>query len=65
MSFEWPLALIGLVVVPVLVVVYVIRERHRIDYTARFTTPGLLPNLVDSAPGWRRRAKAAASRCGT
>jgi len=54
MSFEWPLALIGLVVVPVLLILYVIRERRRIDYAARFTTPGLLPNLIDSAPGWRR-----------
>jgi Ca-activated chloride channel homolog len=54
MSFEWPLALIGLVVVPALVIVYLIRERRRIDFVARFTTPGLLPNLVDSAPGWRR-----------
>lgn len=54
MSFESPLALIGLVVVPVVVALYVIRERRRLDFAARFTTPGLLPNLVDSAPGWRR-----------
>jgi Ca-activated chloride channel homolog len=54
MSFQWPLALIGLIVVPALVAVYVARERRRTEYAARFTTPGLLPNLVDSAPGWRR-----------
>jgi Ca-activated chloride channel homolog len=54
MSFEWPVALIGLVIVPVVVVLYVIRERRRVDFAARFTTPGLLPNLVDSEPGWRR-----------
>jgi Ca-activated chloride channel homolog len=54
MSFQWPLALIGLIVVPALVAVYVVRERRRTEYAARFTTPGLLPNLVDSAPGWRR-----------
>ena len=54
MSFESPLALIGLVVVPVVVALYAIRERRRLDFAARFTTPGLLPNLVDSAPGWRR-----------
>ena len=54
MSFEWPLALIGLVAVPGLAVLYVIRERRRKDYAARFTTLALLPNLVDSAPGWRR-----------
>jgi Ca-activated chloride channel family protein len=54
MSFQWPLALIGLIVVPALVALYVVRERRRTEYAARFTTPGLLPNLVDSSPGWRR-----------
>jgi Ca-activated chloride channel homolog len=54
MSFQWPLALIGLIVVPVLVALYVVRERRRTEYAARLTTPGLLPNLVDSSPGWRR-----------
>jgi Ca-activated chloride channel family protein len=54
MSFQSPLALIGLVVVPVLVGLYVVRERRRQSYATRFTTPGLLPNLVDATPGWRR-----------
>ena len=54
MSFEAPLALIALVVVPVLVGLYVVRERRRQAYAARFTTPGLLPNLVEATPGWRR-----------
>jgi Ca-activated chloride channel family protein len=54
MSFQWPLALIGLIVVPALVAFYVRRERRRTEYAARFTSPALLPNLVDSAPGWRR-----------
>jgi Ca-activated chloride channel homolog len=54
LSFEWPLALIGLVVVPSLVVLYVLRERRRERYASRFTSPALLPNLVDSRPGWRR-----------
>jgi Ca-activated chloride channel homolog len=54
MSFQSPLALIGLVLVPVLVGLYVVRERRRQSYATRFTTPGLLPNLVDAAPGWRR-----------
>ena len=54
MSFQWPLALIGLLVVPALLALYVVRERRRTEYAARFTTPGLLPNLVDSSPGWRR-----------
>ena len=54
MTFEWPLALLGLVVVPVLVALYVIRERRRAKFAARFTTPTLLPNLVDASPRWRR-----------
>jgi Ca-activated chloride channel family protein len=54
MSFQSPLALIGLVLVPVLVGLYIVRERRRESYASRFTTPALLPNLVDAAPGWRR-----------
>jgi Ca-activated chloride channel family protein len=53
-SFEWPLALLGLLVLPLLVLAYVARERRRTDYAARFTRPALLPSLVDSAPGRRR-----------
>jgi len=53
-TFEWPLALAGLVVVPVLVALYLLRERRTGDYAARFTTPALLPNLVDESPRWRR-----------
>jgi Ca-activated chloride channel family protein len=53
-SFQWPLALVGLVVVPVLLALYVLRERRRTDFAARFTAPALLPNLVDAAPSWRR-----------
>ena len=54
MTFEWPLALVGLVVVPLIVVLYVLHERRRTDYATRFTSPGLLPNLVDASPRWRR-----------
>ena len=54
MSFQSPLALIGLVLVPMLLGLYVVRERRREGYASRFTTPALLPNLVDAAPGWRR-----------
>jgi Ca-activated chloride channel homolog len=54
MTFQWPLALVALVVLPVLVAVYAIRERRRPEEAARFTTPALLPNLVDAKPGWRR-----------
>jgi Ca-activated chloride channel homolog len=53
-TFDWPLALLGLLAVPLLGAVYVLRERRRTDFAARFTTPGLLPNLVDASPRWRR-----------
>jgi Ca-activated chloride channel homolog len=53
-TFEWPIALVGLVVVPLLVGIYVLRERRRTDFAARFTSPSLLPNLVDASPSWRR-----------
>jgi Ca-activated chloride channel homolog len=53
-SFQFPLALVGLVAVPALVTLYVVRERRRQSYAARFTTPALLPNLVAAEPGWRR-----------
>jgi Ca-activated chloride channel homolog len=54
MTFEWPLALVGLLVLPLLIALYVLHERRRPDYATRFTTLGLLPNLVDEAPRWRR-----------
>ena len=54
MTFEWPMALLGLVVVPLLVALYVLRERQRTDHASAFTTPALLPNLVDASPRWRR-----------
>jgi Ca-activated chloride channel family protein len=53
-TFESPLALVGLVVVPLLIGLYAYRERKRNEYATRFTSVGLLPNLVAAAPGWRR-----------
>ena len=54
MTFESPLALVGLVVVPLLIGLYAYRERKRNEYATRFTSVGLLPNLVAATPGWRR-----------
>ena len=54
MTFEWPLALLGLLIVPALIGLYVLRERRRTQYASRFSEPGLLPNLVDASPRWRR-----------
>lgn len=54
MSFDWPLALLALVAVPLLVGLYVIRERRRTAFAAGFANPALLPSVIDQAPGLRR-----------
>jgi Ca-activated chloride channel family protein len=50
-SFGWPIALIGLAVVPILGGLYVWHDRRRPRVAARFGNPDLLPNVVDRAPG--------------
>ena len=54
MTFAWPLALLGLALVPVLAAAYVLAARRRRHAARRFANPALVPNLVPSAPGWRR-----------
>jgi Ca-activated chloride channel homolog len=54
LSFQSPLALLGLIILPALVGVYFRHERRRPSASARFTNPALLPNLVDANPRWRR-----------
>jgi Ca-activated chloride channel homolog len=53
-TFDWPLALLALLVVPALIAAYLVRERRREGAARRFGNPALLPNLVASSPGWRR-----------
>jgi Ca-activated chloride channel family protein len=50
-SFDRPLALVALVVVPALVALWRWNERRRRAGSARFASLGLVPNLVDRAPG--------------
>lgn len=54
MSFQSPLWLLGLLVVPLLVALYIVRERRRGAYQARFASLALLPNVIDHSPGIRR-----------
>jgi len=54
MSFDWPIALVALILVPALLVAYIVRERRRTAFAAGFTNPALLPNVVDRKPGLRR-----------
>ena len=53
------LALLALLLVPVIVAVYLRRDRGRARVAARFSNPALLPNLVARRPGRRRHAPAA------
>jgi Ca-activated chloride channel family protein len=53
-SFQTPLALVGLLVVPALIALYLWRDRGRRAFSARFGNPDLMPNVVDRAPGRRR-----------
>jgi Ca-activated chloride channel homolog len=53
-SFQAPFALLGLLVIPVLVLVYVLARRRQRRAAGRFSNPALVPNLVPSSPGWRR-----------
>ena len=51
MSFTWPLVLLALAAVPVLVALYIDRDRRRVASQAEFGNPDLLPNMVDHEPG--------------
>lgn len=54
MTFQWPVALFGLVLLPLLAWGYLALQRRRHRYAVRFTNLSLLANLVDAQPGWRR-----------
>lgn len=54
MSFDWPLALLLLAVVPVLAALYVLADRRRRDQVARFGNPALLAGLLPARPSRRR-----------
>ncbi len=54
MTFAWPLALAGLIAIPILAGLYVLAARRRRRGAERFANPALVPNLVAASPGWRR-----------
>ncbi len=51
MSFASPLYLLALLAVPVVVAAYVWHDRRRSGVADRFSSPALLPNVVDREPG--------------
>jgi Ca-activated chloride channel family protein len=54
MTFLAPLMLIGLLLVPVLLGLYLWAQRRRQRYAVRFTNLDLLANLAPKRPAWRR-----------
>jgi Ca-activated chloride channel family protein len=53
-SFLWPVALLGLLLIPVAIVGYLLADRRRSRGAGEFANPDLLPNLVRFRPGIRR-----------
>jgi len=54
MTFNDPILLLGLLLVPVALAVYRIVQRRRSRFAVRFTNVDLLGNLVPRTPAWRR-----------
>jgi Ca-activated chloride channel family protein len=50
-TFTWPLALLGLVLVPLLALAYVWWDRRRRASRSRFGNADLMPNLIEHEPG--------------
>jgi Ca-activated chloride channel family protein len=57
-TFLWPAALVGLVLVPLALLGYVLLQRRRDKYTVRFTNLDLLANVAPRRPGVRRHLPA-------
>jgi Ca-activated chloride channel homolog len=54
MTFQWPLLLAGLGLVPLLLAAYVWAQRRRRRYALRFTNLALLREVAGPGPGFRR-----------
>ena len=54
MSFQWPLMLLALALVPLALVAYLLVERRRARYAVRFTNLDLLATVAGRSASWRR-----------
>ena len=54
MSFDRPLALAVLILIPLAVAAYLVYDRHRRVEASRFASLALYPNVVARSPGWLR-----------
>ncbi|HLF71575.1 MAG TPA: VWA domain-containing protein [Dehalococcoidia bacterium] len=59
MSFEWPLALLLLLIIPALIAVYVWMQRRRQQYALRYASVSLVAQAVGRGPGIKRHIPAA------
>jgi Ca-activated chloride channel family protein len=53
-SFEWPLALLALLVVPLALGAYIVATRRPSRYALAFPNLGVLESVVDRSGAWRR-----------
>ncbi|MFN8535843.1 MAG: VWA domain-containing protein [Dehalococcoidia bacterium] len=58
MTFEWPLLLLSLAILPLVVLAYLFYQRRRRAYTLRFTNLDLLAKVAGRSPGVRRHIPA-------
>jgi Ca-activated chloride channel family protein len=58
MTFEWPWALLLLVVIPVLALIYISMQRRRQQYALRYASVSLVQQAVGSGPGIKRHIPA-------